>query len=298
MKHLTLQNSKHKALENDFKHWLETLSYNQYTVQYSPVRVREFLHWLEQQHIPLKHISEQTITTYFGYLSKRNHQRKTGALSNDYLNMHLTSLKQFSKYLQQSRQEGFYIGMNYYPSRVRQQILTRQQISALYEATGTDTIQALRNRAILALYYGCGLRRNEGVQLNVEDVLLSRKLLYVRKGKQHRERYVPMARHVQEDLENYLTIARPGFLHHDKNSALILSQSGKRMSGTTILNAIKRLGKQANITLDFGLHILRHSIATHLLLAGMSLEQIAQFLEHESLESTQIYTHIAATYEH
>lgn len=293
MKHLTLKNSKYKALEQEFKTWLETLSYNTYTVEYSPLRIREFLHWIERQSITLKHINEQTITAYFNYLSKRSHQRKSGALSNDYLNMHLTSLKQFSKYLQQSRQEGFYISMNYYPSAIREQILEPAQINALYEATGIDTAMSLRDRAILALYYGCGLRRSEGVHVNVEDVLLNRKLLYVRKGKQYRERYVPLARHVQEDLGNYLEIGRPSFPNHESNPALLLTQKG-RMAGGSILVRIKLLGIKANLTNDFGLHTLRHSIATHLLVAGMPLEQIAQFLGHASLESTQIYTHIAA----
>lgn len=292
MKHLTLKNSKHKALENDFKHWLETLSYNTYSVQYSPVRVREFLHWLEAQGINLKHISEQAITKYFSYLSRRSNQRRSGALSNDYLNMHLTSIKQFSNYLQQSRQEGFTVTMNFYPSGIREQILKPDQISALYEATGTDTAMSLRDRAILALYYGCGLRRNEGVHVNVEDVLLDRKLLYVRKGKLYRERYVPLARHVQEDLENYLEIGRPSYPNHESNPALLLTQRG-RMSGGSIITRVKLLGEKANLTLDFGLHTLRHSIATHLLVAGMPLEQIAQFLGHKSLASTQIYTHIA-----
>jgi integrase/recombinase XerD len=292
MKHLTLKNSKHKALENDFKHWLETLSYNAYSVQYSPVRVREFLHWLEEQHIPLKHISEQTVPAYFDYLSRRSNQRRSGALSNDYLNMHLTSLKQFSNYLQHSRQEGFTITMNHYPSAIREQILTPDQIKSLYESTGTDTATSLRDRAILALYYGCGLRRSEGMHVNVEDVLLDRKLLYVRKGKLYRERYVPLARHVQEDLENYLEIGRPSFRNHESNPALLLTRRG-RMTGGSIITQVKLLGEKAGLTIDFGLHTLRHSIATHLLQAGMPLEQIAQFLGHKSLVSTQIYTHIA-----
>jgi integrase/recombinase XerD len=297
MRHLTLKSRQHQALEQDFKTWLETLSYNPYTVRYSPLRVREFMHWIEGEQTKLQHINEQTITKYFSYLSRRSNQRRSGALSNDYLNMHLTSLKQFSGYLQQSREQGFIIQLNYYPSATRQTILTREQIEALYEATGTDTAINLRDRAILALYYGCGLRRNEGIQINIEDLLINRKLLYVRKGKGHRERYIPLARHVQEDLENYLETGRPAFRSHDKNPAFLLSQKG-RISGGCVLTRIKQLGKKADITTDFGLHTLRHSIATHLLLAGMKLEQVAKFLGHESLESTQKYTHIAASYDH
>lgn len=297
MRHLTLKSRQHQAYEQGFKNWLETLGYNKYSVDYSPVRVREFMYWIESEQTHLQHISEQTITQYFGYLSRRSNQRRPGALSNDYLNMHLTSLKQFSEYLQQIRQEGFIVQLNYWPSTTRQTVLTREQIEAMYECAGTDTAISLRDRAILALYYGCGLRRNEGTQINTEDLLINRKLLYVRKGKGHRERYIPLAKHVQEDLENYLEIGRPAFRSHDRNPALLLSQKG-RISGGCVLTRIKQLGKKAGITTDFGLHTLRHSIATHLLLAGMKLEQVAKFLGHESLESTQKYTHIAASYDH
>lgn len=296
MIHLRLKNRHHQQHEREFKNWLETLGYNKFSVSYSPVRVREFLHWLEGEQISLQHTGEQTITHYFTYLSTRSNQRKGGALSNDYLNMHLTSLKQFSEYLQQTRQQGFVIQLNYYPSVNRQTILSRAEIEALYESTGADTALNLRDRAILALYYGCGLRRNEGIQLDKEDLLSSRRLLYVRKGKGNRERYIPLARHVQQDLEIYLEMGRPTFRSYDKNTAFLLSQKG-RISGCCVMARIKRLKEKASIKTDFGLHTLRHSIATHLLLAGMKLEQVAGFLGHESLESTQKYTHIAAMYD-
>ena len=292
MRQLTLKNKVHRALEEDFKSWLETLGYNTFSIAYSPIYIREFLYWLEKHERTVEKINEATIPEYFdSYLSKRSNQRRGGGLSNDYLNGHLTSIKQFSEYLQQTRGAGFVILKDYYPRQSRETVLTREQIEAMYEACGNDSAKALRNRAILALYYGCGLRRNEGVHVNVEDVLLNRKLLHVRQGKQYRERYVPLAKHVQEDLKNYLDIARPTFRHHDKSPALLLGTRG-RITGSCTLCLIKRLGAEANITTDFGLHTLRHSIATHLLHAGMKLEQVSSFLGHESLESTQRYTHL------
>jgi len=291
MRHLILKSSRHQQLEQDFKTWLETLSYNTFSVEYSPIYVREFLHWLEGKQCTIEKMNESMIPQYFDYLSKRPNQRRAGGLSNDYLNGHLTSIKQFSEFLQQSNGKGFVILQDYYPYTYRETILTREQIAALYEACGNDSAQALRDRAILALYYGCALRRNEGVQVNIEDVLLNRKLLHVRQGKQYRERYVPLARHVQEDLENYLSIARPTFRSHEKNPGLLLGTRG-RITGDCAIGRIKQLGVKAGIPIDFGLHTLRHSIATHLLHAGMPLEQVSRFLGHDSLESTQRYTHL------
>jgi integrase/recombinase XerD len=292
MRHLILKNKEHQTLEQDFRSWLETLSFNTFSIENAPVYAREFLHWLESHQRTLKQVNETTVQEYFdNYLSKRPNQRRGGGLSNDYLNGHLISLKQLSEFLQQSSGTGFIILKDYYPRVNREIVLTREEIADLYEACEGGNARALRNRAILALYYGCALRRSEGVQVNVEDVLTSRKLLHVRKGKQYRERYVPLAKHVQEDLENYINIARPTFRHHEKNPALLLGNRG-RITGCCALNLIKTLGAKAGVTTDFGLHTLRHSIATHLLHAGMKLEQVSGFLGHESLESTQRYTHL------
>jgi site-specific recombinase XerD len=169
-------------------------------------------------------------------------------------------------------------------------IFTKAEIKALYEAIGIDTL-GLRDRAMLAVYYGCGLRRSEGLNLDVKDVLLDRNLLYVRKGKNYTERYVPMTAAVKEDLKEYIECARP-MLVKTSTHALFLSQNGTRVIGETMLERLHQLKEKAGIGKDAALHSLRHSIATHLLQSGMELEKIKQFLGHSSLESTQIYTHI------
>jgi integrase/recombinase XerD len=160
---------------------------------------------------------------------------------------------------------------------------------AFYEAL------QLRDRAMLAVYYGCGLRNGEGVNLDVDDVHFDQQLLHVRKGKNYKERLVPLSSHTIEHLQNYLYDARP-FLLLNKTDALFLSNSGKRLSGQMMLLRLKVLIQLTGNTelqhKDIHVHTLRHSIATHLLQNGMSLEKIKEFLGHTSLESTQIYTHL------
>jgi integrase/recombinase XerD len=87
-------------------------------------------------------------------------------------------------------------------------IFTKGEIKALQNACDSDVL-GIRDKAMLAVYYGCGLRRNEGLNLDVNDILFSKNLLYVRKGKNYRERYVPMAEGVKEELQNYVDYARP-----------------------------------------------------------------------------------------
>lgn len=152
----------------------------------------------------------------------------------------------------------------------------------------------IRDRAILSIYYGCGLRRNEGVNLNLKDIQLKEKLVYVRKGKGNKERYVPMTETVKEDLENYIHVARENLINPriSNQEAFLLSQRGKRIHENSIAIRLQKLAEAARINKTFGLHALRHSIATHLLQSGMALENVSKFLGHQSLESTQIYTHI------
>mgnify|MGYP001791715550 CR=1 FL=1 len=150
---------------------------------------------------------------------------------------------------------------------------------------------------MLSLFYGCGLRASEGEALNVSDILFEKGLVYVRKGKGYRERYVPMNPQVKQDVKAYILNQRNGLLQGHKTEALLLGRRGVRWGVFGIYQRLQWIKNQAgNEGLKqktFGLHILRHSIATHLLQSGMKLEHISRFLGHKSLETTQKYTHLA-----
>jgi integrase/recombinase XerD len=242
--------------------------------------------------------------TFINYVSERANQRRPGGLSNNHLNKYIQTLKLLSKYVRETGQGSFTLDMNMlrgeqpYLDGIRD-ILTQGEIKELYRACDFTpyTPLALRDKAMLSIFYGCGLRRNEGVHLDVNDILFDKQMLYVRKGKHYKERYVPMSKKVMEDLNNYLGESRQYILQGKAGEALFVSdRQNKRMQGQTLIIRLKRLQKlTANVTLQakpIGLHTLRHSIATHLLQSGMKLQDIATFLGHSSLDSTQIYTHI------
>ena len=279
-------------LQRAFADWLRLLNFEPSTLKNAPTKLQEFLSWLESQGITdITSITRPTITKYFDYLLQRQNQRKGGRLSKNSLRTHLTNLRRFARYLRESGNESFDVSIQITGKLQHiKEIFTRAEIAALYEATGSDTL-GLRDRAILAVYYGCGLRRSEGLSLDVKDVLLDRNLLYVRKGKNYKERYVPMKAGVREDLKSYIENARPILLKQSTH-ALFLTQYGTRIIGQTMIERLQQLKEKAGIDKDAALHSLRHSIATHLLQSGMALEKIKQFLGHNSLESTQIYTHL------
>jgi integrase/recombinase XerD len=191
--------------------------------------------------------------------------------------------------------------------------LNEEEIQLLYQATHkdpnrkyesvqiTEALQA-RDRAMVTIFYVCGLRRNEGVHLDVPDINFEKHIIHVRKGKNNKERLVPLSKTGLEYLTDYLYNHRTTFLRTSKTEALFIGyKTTNRLQGQTLNLRLKYLQYESeNLELqekEIGLHTLRHSIATHFLKAGMKLESISRFLGHSSLESTQIYTHLEETKE-
>lgn len=315
MKQLPVITPAFQYIEKSFAAWLDILGYAQQSVYGMPVAVREFLHHLEQNNkTDLKDITAEAIKDYYQYrLKTRTNKRyNTGSLSNEHLNKHVQALKKFVQYLRQSGK--LPIGnLNLSNEKIsgdRPDVLSEAELQQLYQATRTvpETKKqnhkhpelydwlAMRDRAMLSVFYGCGLRRNEGFYLNVSDINLDSKIIHVKHGKGYKERLVPISKRGAQYLTEYLYDARPMLQIAGKTEAFFIGQSGKRLSGQMmnlcLHNLVQRTGNPDLRQKDITLHTLRHSIATHLLGNGMDIDHIKDFLGHSSLESTQIYTHL------
>jgi integrase/recombinase XerD len=292
---MRVENARYQELINGFTDWLKTLNYAESTVYGWPRYVQEFFSYLEKQNLFLiENITGQNVQNYFLYLTRRQKHNLPGALSLNSLRNRLTALRGFSRYLRETGQGNLDIPVQLPVYRKMDYvILTKKEIKALYDAAD-ETLLGLRDKAMLGIYYGCGLRRNEGAALNLEDVQLEKEQVFVRKGKGCKERYVPIATAIKPDFENYINHARPFLTKlNPKETSFFVSLRGKRTLSGNLYERLQRLKEKAGIIKPVGLHTLRHSIATHLLQSGMSLEFVSRFLGHTSLESTQIYTHIA-----
>jgi integrase/recombinase XerD len=259
----------------------------------------------------IKELEHKHIQQHYDKLKTRTNQRREGGLSNNHLNKHLQSLRKFTEYLKQVGRVEVMLNLRSEENDTEAiEVLSNTEVEMLFKATykkperitrsfNDEQQEALqsRDRAMLAVYYGCGLRRNEGVCLDVSDISFDRSLLHVRKGKNYKERFVPVNKTSLKYLQDYVYDHRPLLLDSGRSEALFISQRGKRVEGQTLFLRLKYLQQRSEDEdlkeKEIGLHTLRHSIATHLLQAGMKLEYIANFLGHKSLESTQIYTHLA-----
>ena len=297
MKHLPIQSYEYKTLEKETGQWLKLLGYSKQTGYTIPTHLREFFYWLEQnQASSLEEVSKAHIEGFLEYLQQRENLKKGGVLSPAHLNKYIQALNLLSKYALQTSQYSLNLQLHRFKKEAALPlVLSREEVASLYKACEATPL-GIRDKAMLSIYYGCGARRSEGEGLNVEDILFERKgsasLLYIRKGKGNKERYVPMSQQVQKDLQEYLQHSRPLLIGKESSKALFLNYYGKRLQGQSLHIRFKLLLEKAHIKKEVGLHSLRHSIATHLLQSGMPLKYISRFLGHSSLESTQIYTHL------
>lgn len=312
MRNLILSNASFRYLEKSFEEWLDVQGYAASTVYKLPLHVRELLYHLEKEGITnIKALNPKHIEKHYQKLKERSNQRRGGGLSNGHLNKHIQALRKFTEYLRKvGRLEISTITLKDEEAQQKTTYLTKEEIQDLFNATyqkhkarynvseTTQEAMQSRERALLTIFYGCGLRRNEGVSLDVGDINFDRALLHVRKGKNYKERFVPISKVSLKYLTEYIYDHRPELTRGTKTEALFIAcNTTKRMQGQSLMMRLKNLQYQTgNIDLiekEVSLHTLRHSIATHFLEAGMQLESISRFLGHTSLESTQIYTHLA-----
>lgn len=271
---------------DNFSLYVQAVGYqkgSQYCLQ---LGVKQFFLWLENQGIySLQIIKLSTIKAYHQYLENRPNKQTCGGLSSKMIRDYLWTVSLLFKTLEQSGQLSYNPMSGYELPKVENQareILSFVEISQLYEQCDN-----LKERCILHLYYGLGLRRSEGIGLNLSDLDYKNGWLYIQKGKGGKGRNMPLTPRIKQDFKNYLLLERPRV----SQVALLLNRNQKRLSGQSALHLLRKLLKKAGITKRIDLHCLRHSIATHLINQGMPLEQVRNYLGHAHLESTQRYVH-------
>jgi integrase/recombinase XerD len=289
-----LQSSEYILLLQGFTQWLELLGYSSLSIPGLTGAVKSFLSYQEgHEKFSLTQLTATDARLFIDELKQQTGIRTGRPFSAGHINKHIQSLNLLSTYLRQSgRSDSGFVLERMDEVRSKPTWLTKHEINQLYDAI-TDTILGVRDKAMLAVFYGCGLRLNEGASLELKDIDSNKKIVHVRKGKQYKERYVPIAEKNYEELKLYIDYARPQLLQQYKTEALFIdANKGRAMQKQSLYIRIKQLSRKAKLKKKIGTHTLRHSIATHLLQSGMKLERIQQFLGHADLDSTQIYTHL------
>jgi integrase/recombinase XerD len=167
--------------------------------------------------------------------------------------------------------------------------LSEEEISRLLNAPVGGDARALRDRALLELFYSSGLRVSELAALRLQQIDLEHGFIRVF-GKGAKERVVPVGGKACSALATYLAAGRPGLVNPKTGSEFFLNHRGAALSRVALWMIVKKHAQRAGITKNVKPHGLRHSFATHLLTGGADLRAIQEMLGHASIATTQIYT--------
>ena len=175
------------------------------------------------------------------------------------------------------------------------EVLTVDEIDAMVAAIDMSAPEGQRNRAIIEVLYGCGLRVSELVGLRLQDIFADDGLVSVT-GKGNKQRLVPLSAVALDEVNRYLRQTRLGqTAQRGCGDILFLNRRGGQLSRVMVFYIVRQLAELAGVRKTVSPHTLRHSFATHLLEGGANLRAIQQMLGHESIATTEIYVHIDRT---
>lgn len=293
MKNLELTNPAFIEALANFRIRLHTQGTSEDQEYIKPNMAKEFVHFMEQNgKTKLDQINQKLVSDYFGYLMTRPLETKDGYMSAGYLNKHREVVLRFIEFIKSVKQGQSGIKIKVIKKEdIPITILTEGEIKEVLDSFD-ETIIDIRDKAIISLLYGCGLRKGELFTLDVQDINLNKGLVHLPKTKTKYARKVPMTKSVQKNIESYLFNVRNLMLDaSNSEDSFLITVRGTAMKKPTMATIMKRINNRLTIGKKIGCHMLRHSIATHLH-RFIRLEDVAKFLGHRNYDSTMIYTHL------
>ena len=282
-----------QQLVSEFLDSLNNKKYAPNSIQSHRLDLRKFLKWLEieednyaSQELleKIRRLNPEDLESYLNYL-RQYYKPRT-------LARHISTLKLFLDYLElQGMIKKSPAHQLRFPEVMYEapEILSPEEVVALLESPSLDHYLGLRDRAMLELLYSSGLKVNELLRLDVEDLFLDLEFLKVRSK---RERMVPITIKAVKVLQTYLEEARESRLLNPKDPCLFPGRNGTRMTRVGFWAMIKKHAQRSGINSRINPRILRHSFAVHLLQNGIDLSDIKELFGYVSLDATLQYAHI------
>lgn len=269
--------------DEDISKFLEYLYYqknlSESTIYNYNVDIRKFLEFIKKDS---KKINQTDIMIFLSDSQRKGYKNAT-------INRRLSSIKTYMDYLLNTGkiEKNPTLGLKFErEERNIPEVLDYNEVEALLDAPDLNTDLGTRDKAILELIYGLGLKVSDIVNLNIDDVDLVSE--YIVKKRNDSKMYMPMNDKSLKAVKEYIDYIRYT-IDRDSSDALFLNRFGKRLSRQSIWKMIKGYGKKVGINKNINTIILRHSFAVHMLENGVNIEQIKDILGHESIATTQIY---------
>lgn len=234
-----------------------------------------------------QYLSNEDIENFIYYMESKS-------LSASTILRRISTVKSFYKYLQSIsliKDETNLIDLPKMPKRLPE-VLSLEEVEKLLDAPNIARIEGLRDKAMLELMYGSGLRVSELLNLEIKNVNLENSIIRII-GKGNKERIIPFSSYALDYLKLYYNKFRSRVIYK-KSKYLFISKKGEPLSRQYFWKQIKRYAEKSGIQANVSPHTLRHSFATHLLEGGADLRLVQELLGHSKIDTTEIYTHVSS----
>ena len=247
--------------------------------------LRQFAHFiLRMWDVPPRKVEAAMVERYMAWLYDRGREKSSQARA-------LSSVRSFFNFLMINDQiDASPAEFVQSPKFGRQlpDVLSTDEIDRIIATVDTSTVKGLRDQAMLEVLYSCGLRVSELTSLRIQDLFFGEGYIRVI-GKGDKQRIVPISAVARERIHRYLN-KRPGARSNE--DILFLNNRGGKLTRVMVFTILKEAAQRAGIHKHISPHTFRHSFATHLLEGGASIRQVQEMLGHESILTTEIYTHL------
>lgn len=271
-----------------FQEYLKSeLNYSDNTIETYLIEINKFEEFINNNKLNYKKVNKDDIRSYLKYLDSQK-------LKNTSVSKNLSSLRSFYKFLvNEGIVENNYFLLISNPKKERKlpEFLNEIEIEDLLNIYDLNTYDGIRNRLILELLYATGVRVSELVNIKIKDINFSDKSILIM-GKGSKERLVLYGDYAEKLLNKYLVESRKYYLENKDSEYLILNRFGEQLSTRSVQKLVHSCTDKLALKHKVTPHTIRHTFATHLLNNGADIKSVQELLGHESLSTTQIYTHI------
>lgn len=278
-------------LTNEFKVYLKIeKNASRYTVQYYLDDLKIFFNFLKIENIDsVENVDSNIVRLFLTFLYESKLSRKS-------ISRKISCLRTFFKFLEREGKVDSNPFMHITLPKAERNLpgfLYEEELNKLFDVSDLESPLGQRDQALLEVLYATGIRVGECNMLEIEHIDFSIGVLLVH-GKGNKERYVPFGQFAKEALERYIHNGRDTLLSKTgiKSNAVFLNARGSKLTERGIRLILNKLVEKAALTIHLHPHKLRHTFATHMLNEGADLRTVQELLGHESLSSTQIYTHV------
>lgn len=280
-----------------FLEWTEVKGFSLDTKKRRQAALRRFIVWCNEReiHTP-QEVTKPILERYQRYLY---YYRKSDGQPLTFGSQHvmLTPLKTFFKWLTRENHilynPASELELPRKPKRLPKTILQSEDIETILNQPDIDTVEGIRDRAMMETLYSTGIRRMELVKLTLYDVDTQRGTLMIREGKGKKDRLIPIGERALAWIDKYRTEARPALVMGKDDATLFLTDRGIAFRRGAVSGRIKRYIRQAGIEVEGSCHLFRHAMATHMLENGADIRFIQAMLGHSDLSTTEIYTRVS-----